>query len=446
MLTRNITYILLLLFIFGLDAKEESKKLSVQDSILQAKKLLEEAKVRSSQKSIRMTIRNVDISTYPEIKLIVEAYNIYGEPLDTLLKEDISVLENGSSKSIISVEKISIKDRIPVDFCFVVDQTGSMQPYIDAMEQRIINFTNTLHNRGIDYTLSLVLFSDKLENFYQPTGSVGEFLGWLRDVKARGGNDIKENCLAAIKLGTNKIKYRPSANKVLVIITDAPYHQAGENGAGKTDQTTESIIKLMNENEIRAFCITSPKLGDYELIANKTRGNNYDMDYPFSSILDNFSNQLTNLYAIKYKTLKPAIPDSIDIGIVDAKKQIITQKTIPIVELGRKLIIENMLFGTGKSRLPKSVKELNVLNEFMANRENVVILIEGHTDNVGSYATNDRLSLKRANAVKKYLINKGISPLRIKTKGYGERRPIASNNSDWGKKLNRRTEIIIIAK
>lgn len=446
MLVKYITGVLLLLLSYTAATQEEVKRVSVEDSIRQAKKLLEEAKVKSAQKSIRMTIRNVDISTYPEIKLIVEAYNIYGEPLDTLLAKDISVLENGFEKKIISVEKISIKDRIPIDFCFVVDQTGSMQPYIDAMEQRIISFTNTLHQRGIDYTLSLVLFSDRLEDFYQPTEAVGEFLGWLNNVKARGGNDIKENALEAVEYAINKIKYRPSANKVLVIITDAPYHQADENGAGATDQTTESIIKLMNENEIRAFCITSPKLGEYDKIANRTRGNTYDMDYPFSSILDNFSNQLTNLYAIKYKTFKPAIPDSIDIGIVDAKKEIITQKTIPIVELGRKLIIENMLFGTGKSKLPKAVKELDVLTEFMTNRENVVIMIEGHTDNVGSYAVNDRLSLKRAESVKDYLVDKGISPLRIKTKGYGERRPIASNNTDWGRKLNRRTEVIIISK
>lgn len=446
MLIKYIAGLLLFLLTYSAATKEEVKQITPEDSIRQAKKLLEEAKVRSAQKSIRMTIRNVDISTYPTIKLIVEAYNIYGEPLDTLLAEDLSVLENGSEKKIISVEKISIKDRIPVDFCFVIDQTGSMQPYIDAMEKRIINFTNTLHQRGIDYTLSLVLFSDKLEDFQQPTEAVGDFLSWLNNVKARGGNDIKENALEAIEFAANKIKYRPSANKVLVIITDAPYHQAGETGAGETDQTTESVIELMNQKDIRAFCITSPKLGEYDKIADRTRGNNYDMDYPFSSILDNFSNQLTNLYAIKYKTFKPAIPDSIDIGIVDSKKEVITQKTIPIVELGRKLIIENMLFGTGKSKLPQTVKELEVLQEFMKNRQNVVIMIEGHTDNVGSYAVNDRLSLKRAEAVKDYLVGKGISPLRIKTKGYGERRPIASNNTDWGRKLNRRTEVIIIAK
>ena len=180
--------------------------------------------------------------------------------------------------------------------------------------------------------------------------------------------------------------------------------------------------------------------------SSNTRGNFYDIDYPFSTILDNFSNQLTNLYALKYRTAKPAIPDSIDIAIINERKEELTKKTIPIVELGRRLIIENMLYQTGSSNLPDTVPELEVLSMFMNNRKNVVVMIEGHTDAIGSEETNNRLSKFRAENVKSYLIKKGISAKRIKTQGYGESRPIASNNTDFGRKLNRRTEIIIIAK
>jgi OOP family OmpA-OmpF porin len=82
----------------------------------------------------------------------------------------------------------------------------------------------------------------------------------------------------------------------------------------------------------------------------------------------------------------------------------------------------------------------------MTNKPNVVILVEGHTDNVGSNRINDALSKRRAESVKRYLVKKGISPRRIKTVGYGERRPIASNATEWGRRLNRRTEIVIVAK
>lgn len=415
------------------------------DSLAKKKELIRSAKVRYEQKEIKLTIQNVDIGNYPIIKVIVEAYNIYGQPLDTLYADGLTVLENGSPQKVISVDKLSINERVPVDFVFIIDQTGSMQTYIDAVKNKVRDLTNFLKARGIDYKIGLTLFSDRVDKQYNPTSDVNEFLGWLRRVKAKGGGDVKENALQALG-NLQKMEFRPSANKVAILVTDAPYHQAAESGQGKTDYTTESIVQKMIEEDIRVFSIVPPKLTAYNYISSETRGNTYDIDYPFSTILDNFSTQLTNLYALKYKTSKPAIPDSIDISIVNEKKQELTNKTIPIVELGRKLIIENMLYPTGSSELPETVKELEVLTEFMHNRENVVIMVEGHTDAVGSYRVNDRLSKQRAESVKRYLIRKGISASRIKTKGYGERRPIASNNTDWGRRLNRRTEIIIIAK
>lgn len=411
-----------------------------------AKELLEQAKVKAEQKEIKLTIRNVDITTYPIIKLIVEAYNIYGEPLDTLLPESVNVVENGIEKDVISIEKISIDERVPVDFVFVIDQTGSMQSYIDAIRKQMFDFTKMIKGRGIDYTLSLVAFSDYIDLIEQPTENVNEFTTWLADLKAKGGGDVKENALEAFEKAIEKIKYRPSANKVLVLVTDAPFHQKGEQGIGTTDQTTESITKLLKDNDARVFCITPPYLEEYKIIAEATRGNTYDMDYPFNAILNNFSNQLTNLYSIRYKTTKAAIPDSIDIALFNEKKKLLTNKTIPIVELGRKLIIQDLLFGLGKAEIPEDAPQLDVLLEFMKNRQNVTIMIEGHTDAIGSYAVNDRLSKIRAEVVKDYLVSRGINTKRIKTVGYGERRPIASNDTEFGRKLNRRTEIVIISK
>lgn len=423
-----------------------SQEANLDSNSRKAKELLDQAKVQADQKEIKMTIRNVDITNYPIIKLIVEAYNIYGEPLDTLLPKSVNVVENGIEKDVISIEKISIDERVPVDFVFVIDQTGSMQSYIDAIRKQMFDFTKQIKGRGIDYTLSLVAFSDYIDLIEQPTENVNQFTTWLSDIKAKGGGDVKENALEAIEKSIEKIKYRPSANKVLVLVTDAPYHQKGEQGVGTTDQNTESIIKLLKNNDVRVFCITPPYLEEYKLIAEATRGNTYDMDYPFNAILNNFSNQLTNLYAIRYKTTKAAIPDSIDIALFNEQKKLITNKTIPIVELGRKLIIQDLLFGLGKAEIPDDAPQLDILMEFMKNRQNVTIMIEGHTDNIGSHAVNDRLSLVRANVVRDYLIEKGINPKRIKTTGYGERRPIASNDTEFGRKLNRRTEIVIISK
>ncbi len=408
--------------------------------------LLQKAKVLAARKEIEITVRSVDISNFPEIRIIIEAYNKLGEPLDTLRAENLFVYEDGVSKKILKVEKIPVSQRVPVDFVYVIDKTGSMQTYIDAVRNNISGFTQSLLKLGIEYRLGLVLFSDEIEMVYQPTESVLDFLDWLSNVRARGGGDEKENALEALERVAQDMKFRDEAYRVAVLITDAPYHQKFEQGQGITNQTTESIIEELVRSEVRLFAIVPPKLKQYHEIAAKTRGTFYDIDYPFSTILDNFSSQLTNLFALTYRSDKSAIPDSIDIALFNDQTNRLVKKTIPIVELGRKLIIENLLYNTNSAALPDSVRELDILADFMKAKENIVILVEGHTDNVGSYAINDKLSLLRANSVKAYLVKSGISEHRIRTKGYGERRPIADNRSEFGKRLNRRTEIIIVSK
>jgi len=411
----------------------------------QEKKVLKETKVSAAEKALDLTIRNVDISHYPEVQLILEAFNIYGEPVDTLRANQLFVLEDGVEKKIISIKKISTSERVPVDFIFVLDKTRTKHKYMDAVQENIVKFSNTLLSRGIDFKLGLVLYSDVVEQVFQPTDNVYTFINWIKSVKASGGNDEKENTLEALKFAS-KINFRRAANKVAVLITDAPYHQRGEEGDGVTDQTTSSITKLLEKSEMRTFAIVPPRLKEYTSIAEGTRGKVFDIDFPFSTILNNFSTQLTNLYALKYLTGMPAIPDSLNISILNDKREELINKTVAIFDIGRKMIIKNLLYKTGLSELADSVPELDILLEFMKNKPTVQILIEGHTDAVGSNITNDKLSLQRAESVKAYLLKKGIKENRIKTTGYGKRKPIASNETEFGRSLNRRTEVIIIAK
>jgi outer membrane protein OmpA-like peptidoglycan-associated protein len=427
---------------FDLDSIAQKKL----DSIRMAKNMLKSSRVTSDQKEIKLTIRNFDISSYPNVKVIVEAFNMRGEPLDTLYADNLTVLENGVEKKVLSVNKISPSERVPIDFVFVVDITASMETYIKALEQKVRTFTNELGKRGIDYQLGLVLFSDYSEGLHQLTDDVTEFIGWLRRIRTVGGGDIPENALGALERANDDINYRPSANRVAVLITDAPFHDAMERRNPFTNLTADELTRRMIENEMRVFGIVPSKLRKYELMSSETRGTTYDMNFPFKNILNSFSDQLTNLYALEYRTLKPAIPDSINIALINEKKQKLTEKTIPIVELGRKLIIKNLLYQTGKSTLPDTVKELEVLTQFMKNKPNVTIQIEGHTDSMGPNWINDKLSKERAEGVKDYLVRNSIDGKRISTVGYGERRPLVSNKTEFGRAANRRTEIIITGK
>jgi OOP family OmpA-OmpF porin len=91
----------------------------------------------------------------------------------------------------------------------------------------------------------------------------------------------------------------------------------------------------------------------------------------------------------------------------------------------------------GKARLDDLVDKLKAVNL-------EVVIAVGHTDSIGSNAYNQKLSVRRANAVKAYLVSKGIEANRIYTEGKGETQPIADNRTKEGRAKNRRVEIEVV--
>ncbi|HCN05768.1 MAG TPA: hypothetical protein DIS79_09115 [Bacteroidetes bacterium] len=416
-----------------------------QDSLLEERrKLAERARVTSAIDSVSLTIQNVTIGSFPEIGLVVECGRNC-QYLDTVKPSSLRVLENGVLRPVVRIKKIDVTEKVPVDFMFVLDVTGTMQPYINGVRNNIEAFVDALTKRGIDYRLGLVLFSDVVEEVYEPTDSVSKFLKWMTKVSAFGGFDEKENALQGLH-DASKVAFRPWASKVLVLVTDAGYHQSGERGNGRTRFTTETIIEHLNERGLRVFAIVPKGLKQYERMADGTNGAVYDIEHPFSKILSQYSEQLTNLYTVYYRGDSKLRSDSINVALLDEQKRELVKQIIPIVEIGRKFIIENLLFETSSAVLPDSVEELEVLFDFMKSRPAVNIRVEGHSDSRGNPKSNKVLSLARAEAVRGYLIKRGVDAKRIQTVGYGSARPIADNATEFGRSLNRRTEIVIISK
>lgn len=115
------------------------------------------------------------------------------------------------------------------------------------------------------------------------------------------------------------------------------------------------------------------------------------------------------------------------------------------IEKGAKVVLNNIFFETGKATLsPQSRLELEKAVDLMKKNPSMVIEVGGHTDNVGEDAANMKLSTERAKSVRDYLVKAGIPTARIQAKGYGESNPVAGNDTDDGRKTNRRTEFIIL--
>jgi len=116
-----------------------------------------------------------------------------------------------------------------------------------------------------------------------------------------------------------------------------------------------------------------------------------------------------------------------------------------VYEPAKSFTLNNVEYDVGKATLRKSsFEELNELVEYLKWKDNQRIEIGGHTDNTGTVAGNQKLSQQRAEAVRIYLLSKGIKPALVVAKGYGASVPIADNATAEGKQKNRRTEVKLL--
>jgi len=130
--------------------------------------------------------------------------------------------------------------------------------------------------------------------------------------------------------------------------------------------------------------------------------------------------------------------DQDDDGCPDLYKNIIIKDKK--IELKQKIF-----FATNKAKiLSRSFDLLNEVASALTDKPEIRVRIEGHTDSRGSDRYNRKLSDRRAKSVRMYLIKRGVDPSRMVSVGYGEERPIADNDTEEGRELNRRVEFFIL--
>lgn len=126
------------------------------------------------------------------------------------------------------------------------------------------------------------------------------------------------------------------------------------------------------------------------------------------------------------------------------------EKSITVSQTPRGAVVtvsERILFDSGKATLKPDARELvSNISRILNEKTKKDILIEGHTDDVGSTSFNNRLSENRAQAVKLALVNEGVMKERLQTRGLGATEPKADNSTESGRRINRRTEITILGE
>lgn len=129
-------------------------------------------------------------------------------------------------------------------------------------------------------------------------------------------------------------------------------------------------------------------------------------------------------------------------------KEIANNFQLNSLEVGQNILLRNIYFDNNSAHFkPESYKELKKLETLLKRNKNLKVEISGHTDSKGDKNYNRTLSQNRADAVVNYLMEKGINTSRIIAKGYGEQKPLASNDDEMeGRELNRRIEFEILQK
>ena len=199
----------------------------------------------------------------------------------------------------------------------------------------------------------------------------------------------------------------------------------GNVSDSKTGAPLEAAFEIIDLETGKTVISAFSEKGNGEFLATLTAGKDYAL---------NVSRQGYLFYSDHFNCKDPA----------DIKNAYMLEvKLEPAIE-GGKVILKNVFFDTNQFTLkPASFTELDKLVRFLSTNTGVQVEISGHTDSTGDKAKNKILSENRAKTVFDYLVSKGIAATRMTFAGYGDSKPVASNETEEGRALNRRTEFTI---
>jgi hypothetical protein len=255
-----------------------------------------------------------------------------GNPVGNLRPDNVKVFEDGKEAKILDFRGVG--QGRPVDIVFVMDVTESMQPYIDAVKQNVIAFANDLQSNSRDYRLGLVTFEDYVVSKYPDcncayrntmTSDVKQFTDWVGSLHAGGGGDIPEDQLDALAYAST-FPFRPEAEGIIIIVTDAPPHHDGDgsadtahdqafwdhhtHGVQVTDLTGTKVAAMLKKNGLTLYGVVPPPFiaPEYQEIVDATHGRSYNIiteEGRFPSLVREIGHSIATEYSLTYRTPRP---------------------------------------------------------------------------------------------------------------------------------------------
>ncbi|MGD0117931.1 MAG: FHA domain-containing protein [Candidatus Binatus sp.] len=292
-------------------------------------------RVTAARASLKITTGNPGLEHFDTdggVQLDFGLTDENGNPVGNLRPDNVKVFEDGKEAKIIDFRGVG--QGRPVDIVFVLDVTESMQPYIDAVKANVIEFAQDLQSNSRDYRLGLVTFEDYVVSSYPDcncayrdsfTSDVKQFTDWVGTLNAGGGGDIPEDQLDALAYAA-KFPFRPEAEGIIIIVTDAPPHHDGDGSADSahdqafwdhhtrgvqvTDQTGTKVADLLKKNGLTLYAVVPPPFiaPEYQEIVDATHGRSYNIiteEGRFPSLVREIGHSIATEYSLTYRTPRP---------------------------------------------------------------------------------------------------------------------------------------------
>ena len=243
---------------------------------------------------------SLSVEDYPEIDLIFSAeIEESGQRILDLGEENIFLYENDQRITDFEISKYEGGGVNQADIIFVLDVTGSMSNEISAVKNNLVEFTDSLSHKGIDFRLGMVTFLDDIENIYNFTNDVQQFQSYIDVQYAHGGGDGPENSLDAL-MAALQFNFRSSANKVFIWITDNTYHEEDN----VSSLSAENVVDDLLLNGVAVHCIGNEAYQtSYNRIIIPTNGSFYNIYGNFRDILLNITRfEVQDRYQLSYQS------------------------------------------------------------------------------------------------------------------------------------------------
>jgi outer membrane protein OmpA-like peptidoglycan-associated protein len=263
--------------------------------------------------------------------------------------------------------------------------------------------------------------NEKLEvkNIGYPINTENDEVGFIVSIDGKYGyfssNNIKNESIGGMDFYYFSLYNEAKPEEVILV-----------KGNLKSDDTTKPIkatVQIKSMESKRITFIPVDEDGDY--VASLLKNEDYLLTIKGEDIV--------------YQSTYVAAKDSITAPVIKLEME------VQPIEVGKHYRLHNIYFAFNSADiLANSQKVLDEFIVFLNDHPTLQIGIEGHTDNVGSDEFNLILSENRAKAVYNYLVNNGIDANRLQYKGFGESSPIATNDTEEGRAMNRRTEFVIL--